>query len=305
MHRSAALPRPHTPALPALDDRRRLILWAAGVAVTLIVWSSLTLYGSHVDLVWWHASLEAPYAGQVGDIGFYPYSPALLQFLSPLRALPFSAVVWLWGIVMLSSLVFCARRLTALLIVAPPIVSELMVGNLHLPMAAAIVLGFRWPHAWAFVLLTKVTPGIGLLWFAARREWRSLAVALGTTAAVATVSFLVAPHLWTEWIAAITRSAGHELGSSQYHIDVPLAIRLPLAALVVLWGARTDRRWTVAVAATLALPVLWTAGFSALVGVVALRGAPVGYASAGSQTAQPGHARAPAPSGAVRVDRPG
>ena len=43
----------------------------------------------------------------------------------------------------------------------------------------AIVLGFRWPFTWAFVLLTKVTPGVGLLWFAVRREWRSLAIALG------------------------------------------------------------------------------------------------------------------------------
>ena len=28
----------------------------------------------------------------------------------------------------------------------------------------------RWPAAWAFVLLTKMTPGIGLLWFAFRRD---------------------------------------------------------------------------------------------------------------------------------------
>ena len=45
--------------------------------------------------------------------------------------------------------------------------------------AAAIVIGFRWPAAWSLVLLTKITPGIGLLWFAVRREWRSLAIALG------------------------------------------------------------------------------------------------------------------------------
>ena len=36
--------------------------------------------------------------------------------------------------------------------------------------------------SWAFVLLTKVTPGIGLLWFAIRRRWRDLAIALGVTA---------------------------------------------------------------------------------------------------------------------------
>ena len=36
----------------------------------------------------------------------------------------------------------------------------------------------------------------------------------------------------------------------------------------VVWGARTDRRWTVVVAATLALPVIWIAGLATLVGVI-------------------------------------
>ena len=47
-----------------------------------------------------------------------------------------------------------------------PFLIELRMANVHLLLAAAIVLGFRWPATWAFVLLTKVTPGIGLLWFA-------------------------------------------------------------------------------------------------------------------------------------------
>ena len=35
-----------------------------------------------------------------------------------------------------------------------------------------------------------------------------------------------------------------------------------ILVLLVIWGARTDRRWTVPVAATLALPVLWVSGFA-------------------------------------------
>ncbi len=62
------------------------------------------------------------------------------------------------------------------------------MGNVHMLLALAIVLGFRWPATWSFVLLTKVTPGIGLLWFAVRREWRSLAIALGATAVLVTLS---------------------------------------------------------------------------------------------------------------------
>ena len=69
-----------------------------------------------------------------------------------------------------------------------PVSQEILIGNIHLLLAAAIVLGFRWPGTWAFVLLTKVTPGVGLLWFAVRREWRSLGIALGATAAIVAVS---------------------------------------------------------------------------------------------------------------------
>ena len=49
------------------------------------------------------------------------------------------------------------------------------------------------------------------------------------------------------------------------HVPVPLLVRLPLAAALVWWGATTDRRWTVPVAATLALPTIWIHGLAMLV----------------------------------------
>ena len=53
----------------------------------------------------------------------------------------------------------------------PPVALELYHGNVHLLIAAAIALGFSYPWTWSFVLLTKVTPGLALVWFAVRREW--------------------------------------------------------------------------------------------------------------------------------------
>ena len=41
---------------------------------------------------------------------------------------------------------------------------------------------------------------------------------------------------------------------------IPFVIRLPFAVAFVIWGARTDRFWTVPVAGMLALPALCTAG---------------------------------------------
>ncbi len=49
----------------------------------------------------------------------------------------------------------------ALGLVLPPVFFEVLVGNVHLLYAAAIVLGFRHPWTWSLMILTKVTPGVG------------------------------------------------------------------------------------------------------------------------------------------------
>jgi hypothetical protein len=151
----------------------------------------------------------------------------------------------------------------------PPVALELYHGNIHLLIAAAIALGFRYPAAWAFVLVTKVTPGVGLLWFAVRREWRSLAIALGVTGALVAVSLVVDFRLWGMWIdQQLLVSLRQPPGQPQ--IEIPLLLRLPAAALLVIWGARTNRKWTVPASAALAMPVLWIAAFSVVVAILAL-----------------------------------
>src|SRR5262249_29951421 len=120
--------------------------------------------------------------------------------------------------------------------------------------------GLRWPAAWAFVLLTKVTPGVGVLWFAGRRELRNLVISLGVTAAIAGVGVAVAPGMWAEWIRSLVSFA-----SAQPPTAVPpLWVRLPIAALIAFWAGRTGRAWLVPVAAFLALPVLWLQGLAIL-----------------------------------------
>jgi hypothetical protein len=139
-------------------------------------------------------------------------------------------------------------------------------GNIHLLLAVAIVVGFRYPAAWAFVLLTKVTPGIGLLWFAVRKEWRNLAIALGATAAISLVTLLIVPNMWWQWLTFL--SSNPTVDTPLISITPPLPLRLFIAAAVVTYGARTNRRWTVPVAATIALPIYWWNGFSVLVAIL-------------------------------------
>ena len=199
-------------------------------------------------------------------LGAFRYAPPIAFLMAPLHALPWWLYLWLWEALMLATVFWLGGRWALVLLALPPVALELYHGNVHLLMAAAIVLGFRHSWTWSFVILTKVTPGVGLLWFAVRREWRSLSIALGATAAVSLAAAIVAPQLWREWVDSIFSN----LGEPQYYsIPPPAPIRLPLAALLVIWGARTDRPWTVGVAATLGLPIIWPHGL-----VVALAAVP-------------------------------
>src|SRR6185295_3799635 len=110
----------------------------------------------------------------------------------------------------------------------------------------------------------------GLLWFAVRREWRPLAVAVGFTAVLAAASFILDPGSWRTWADLIIRDLGAPLVTTGWFLPVPLAPRLVVAGLVVAWGALTDRAWTIPIAVTLALPILWLNGLSVLVACLPL-----------------------------------
>jgi hypothetical protein len=80
------------------------------------------------------------------------------------------------------------------------------------------------------------------------------------------------PDLWADWLRSLTQTSEPGSGNT---IAIPLPYRVAVAAVLVVWGARTNRRWTVVVAATISIPVLWLNGLAMLAGVVALhRGFP-------------------------------
>ena len=221
---------------------------------------------------YWIASLNAPYAlSDWTQPVAYVYSPAFLQAISPLTHLPWLQFFGVWTALLLVAIRYLTGpRLFAVGILLATL--ELVGGNISLLLAVAMVIGFRWPAAWAFVLLTKVTPGIGLLWFAVRGEWRSLGIALGATAAVVAASAVVMPGAWLEWVDLLVRLAGRD--GTWAAVPIPFLVRLPFAVALVVWGARTDRRWTVPVAGMLALPALWYGSLSMLLAVLTLRGNP-------------------------------
>jgi Glycosyltransferase family 87 len=249
-----------------------------GPGLAVVTWAAIVYFAAPWGRLWgtgqdaycyWFPTLADPYArSDWTDPIAYVYSPAFLQLLQPIRILPWQVYMAVWTALLLgATFVLTGRRWFAAGIVIG--LMELAGGNIHLLLAAAMVLGFRWPWTWSLVLLTKITPGVGLLWFVVRREWRELAIALGATGLIVAVSFLVWPDAWRAWSEVLGRVAGRE--GTWAAVPIPFIIRFPFAVAVVVWGAWTGRRWTVPVAGMLALPALWYGGLSMLLAVIALR----------------------------------
>jgi hypothetical protein len=216
---------------------------------------------------YWAVDPRDPYSATAGALGAFTYSPVIAWAFAPFGALPFWQFLWLWTAILVGTAVWLGGRPVRPILAVfafPPVALELYHGNIHLLMAAAIALGFRYPWTWSFVLLTKVTPGVGLAWFAVRREWRSLAIALGVTGVLAGVSFAVDPAAWQTWISDSLGATATGAPLNQFEIPIPLWVRVPAALVLVAWGARLNRQWTVSVAAALALPVLWPSGLAVL-----------------------------------------
>lgn len=212
-------------------------------------------------LAYWSVDPRDPYVNvgaALNGAKAFRYSPAAAWLLAPLGALPWMVFIHVWTALQLGALAYVGRRWALALILLPPVFDDLAYGNINLMLAAAIVAALRgWAGAWAFVVLTKVTPAVGLLWYAVRGEWRALAVALATVLAVVMLSLpLTGVDAWVAWGRVLTGAGA--LGAPEGVLTTaPLPARLVVAAIVVALSARTDRRWGVALGCALAMPVLW------------------------------------------------
>ena len=199
----------------------------------------------------------------------YVYSPAFAQLIYPLTLLPWEAFAALWtGLAI--AILFWMR--VPWMLAFPGVVDDILRGNIHVFLAGAVVLAVRrqplGAGAWAFPLLTKVTPGIGMVWHAVHGEWRAVVIGLGLTAGIVGASVLVAPDLWAEWIGLLVANTGSDPRIQV--IPLPLLVRLPVALAVVVVAARWDRAWLLPIGVMLALPNVWTSSLALLAAAPAL-----------------------------------
>jgi hypothetical protein len=215
---------------------------------------------------YWTVDLGNPYADvdALNAYGDFRYAPPLALLAAPLRLLPFEVVALCWLGVQLAALWYIARGWALTLVVLPPVWLDIVYGNINIFLAAMVVAGIRYPAAWDFGLLTKVTPGIGLMWFVARREWKSVAIAAGTLTVIVGASLLLqGVEVWRAWFEVL--DASRQMAVPFDALPVPLVPRLIAAAVLITWGALGSRRWVLAVGVVLAMPVLWVISLTPLI----------------------------------------
>ena len=249
-------------------DMARVVRHALWIAVVPSAWIVLSSAGGFIGRdsahAYWNVWRLGPYQTAPGSIDAFNYSPAFAQAIYPLTLLPWPAFITVWSLAICGALLWLLWPLGTRwrwLAVAYTAPAAVVIGNIEPFLAVAAVLGLRHPAAWAFPLLTKVTPGLGPVWFAVRREWASCAVAVGSTLAVVAASVAAAPGLWSSWIEFLADNAGL---ATPY---LPLWARLPVALGLVVWAASRGRSRWLPLAMVLAMP-LWSSGVLLLLAAI-------------------------------------
>lgn len=225
--------------------------------------------GSRAYWVAWHGPM---YTTGPATPNAFLYSPAFAQALWLPAHLPWPAFAALITLIDFVLLVWLLRPLgwrwtVPLMLTLSP---EIRAGNIFIPLAAMVVVGFRRPGAWAFSALTKVAPTVMPVWWLVRRELRPLGLRAATTAAIIALSAAITPDVWLQWgahLASWSTGSLQPLGARVF----PLIVRAPIGLALVVVGARKGWRWSVPVAALLCTPVFWLGSYAWLAAIPRIR----------------------------------
>ena len=255
-------------------DIRRILYIAAWVMAAIGVRMEMQLAGRQraigVDShAYWSAFSGPLYTSGPMVEDSYLYSPVFAQAVWPIAQLPWPIFAAVVSIADVATIVWLLKPLgwrwaVPLTLASTP---EICSGNIFILLGAVAVAGSHVPGAWSLSVLTKVTPTMGPVWWVVRREWRPLLVFAATTAAIALPSVVARPDLWHQWLTLLVRHSPDSqmaLGSSG---APPLMYRLPAGIAMTVWGAKTNRRWTIPVAMVLSAPVFWYGTYTMLAGI--------------------------------------
>ena len=251
----------------------------AMLLVGLIVGVAIATRGSFAPadvMTYWAAGTSDrlyPEHWQEVELGYLFYPPPVAQASALLQPIGWSAFAILLTVATFWAMWFSVRTLAIpLLLLGVPHYLEIgpaepavfldyaLLGNLQWLLVAASLVAFRRPSLFAALLLTKVATAVGWWWHPLRGDWPAASRPVIVTGAVMFASFVAAPELWFAFARFVTgnyTTADPPLPT----FFVPIGIRLPTAILLVFWGARTGRSWTIPVATGWALPAMYGMSF--------------------------------------------
>lgn len=188
----------------------------------------------------------------------YRYSPTFYWLTAPFRALPLEAFAAIWTALHIAAVAWLAPWMMAVPFVADDAIS----GNINTFLAVGVVLAVR-GHAWTWCLplLTKVTPGVGILYHVGRRDWEAVAEAAGVTAVIVLIGVVFAPAFWLEWGESL-RSGSENYPNIWSGSLIP---RIALGAVLCLLSARWI--WLLPVGMVVAFPGIWPSSLALLAAI--------------------------------------
>lgn len=257
---------------PAYPDRRAwLAIQVACVGVLAVFWFFSPVPGGS-DAHNYHAlDLADPYRNRWLAHESFVYSPAFGQILYPLTLLPVEAFYKVIQAINLACLGWLVGPVWgAALLPLPPMQVELTTNNIHLPLAVMCVIGIRHPPAWAFGVLTKVSPGVLVFWYLAHAKWRPIFITGGVVLGITAVSYVLLPDAWWEWLGLLTESSTMTEGTfsvSQW----PVVLRLPIAAGLMVMARWRNRPAAIPAIVCFALPAIWLGALTMLAAIPRLR----------------------------------
>jgi hypothetical protein len=257
-------------------------LWVGAAFTLLLAVADLTSsrFGFDAHAYWAAWRHDGLYTAAPQQLDAYLYSPAFAQAIWPLAQLPWSVFCLAWTAGVVATYVWLLAPLEArwripLLALC---ILDMISGNVWAFFALVLVFGLRYPAAWAFPVLTKVTPIVGPVWFLARREWGSLALVIATMLGITAISFAIAPGLWIDWVRFLAHAddaGGPAATSLRSHFHPPtaalLAIELPVSIAITVFAARRNRPWMLPIAMLFAMPAFTANAFVMLAAIPRIR----------------------------------
>ncbi|HYO44239.1 MAG TPA: glycosyltransferase 87 family protein [Candidatus Limnocylindrales bacterium] len=199
-------------------------------------------------------------AATTDDAAFYRYPPLLAILFRPLALLPFETAALIWEAILVAVTVMTLARLRPRRVVllaagmlAMPLLWTLAIGQAQALVTALLAVGSPW--AVAFAGHIKLTPWLVGIYWAGRRDWRSLGLLTWWIVGLALVQLVLEPQ---NTIAFLTFSSLEQVGDvvnlSPFAVS-PLLWVATVAVLGLVAWRLAPTRWGWAAAVVLSVGV--------------------------------------------------